>query len=111
MVLIETFVSHQILCAQKRKACDEYSATFSRLSYLTRHKRTCHVYKPELIKPVKNVKLIKRVSSSPRLDLDDTRDKDPGIVLGGDIKENELLEGRLIRKNVCPAPVFAPKKR
>ena len=55
--------------------------------------------------------MIKRVSNPLRLDVDDTWDKDPDIMLGDDIKENELLEGRVIRKNVCPAPVFAPKKR
>ena len=99
MVPSDTFVSHQILCARKRKACEECSATFSRLSYLTRHKRTFHVYKPEFIKPVKTVKMIKKVSSPLRLDVDDTWDKDPDIMLGDDIKRmncwKDVLSGRM----------------
>ena len=42
-------------------------------------------------------------------DIKETWDKDPEIELG-ETNENELLKGRVFRKNVCPNPVFAPEK-
>ena len=120
MVLSELFTSRQVICARKRKACTECGATFSKMCYLIRHRKNFHAYQPEFIKPSKADKALnkavmpvtptKKVALPSDMDIKETWDKDPEIELG-ETNENELLKGRVFRKNVCPNPVFAPKKR
>ena len=120
MVLSELFTSHQDICARKRKTCTECGATFSKMCYLIRHRKNFHAYQPEFIKPSKADKLLskavkpvtptKKAALPSDTDIKETWDKDPEIELG-ETNENELLKGCVFRKNVCPNPVFAPKKR
>ena len=116
MILSELFISHQLLCARNRKACNECGATFSKMCYLIRHRKNFHAYQQEFIKPSKEDKSVKPIAQTKTVALPSdkamkkTWDKDPDIELG-ETNENELLKGRVFRKNVCPNPVFAPNKR
>ena len=87
LILGETFISHQILCARKRKPCNECSA--SRVSYLVRHKRNFHGYQPEFLKPLKNEGKVafgaKRVAREEK----ESWDMDPDIELG-DVEESDM---------------------